>query len=62
MTCECGGKLVVTDSVHVTNDEIYRRRKCKKCSRVIFTSEFEVEHDECFKELWNKNYRKRRLK
>ena len=38
MKCPCGGELRVNDTV--TNGlRTYRRRKCKECGRIIFTTE-----------------------
>ena len=37
---ECGGKSIVIDSREIEN-EIFRKRKCKKCGRKFFTTEIE---------------------
>ena len=42
MICKCGGKLGVIDSRAFRPDEVIRKRKCKICGAVIFTSEKEV--------------------
>ena len=42
MICKCGGKLGVIDSRAFRPDEVVRKRKCKVCGAVIFTSEKEV--------------------
>ena len=58
MICpKCGGPIKSTDSVHTEENETYRRKKCKLCSHVFYTVEFEVERDENFKETWYGNHR-----
>lgn len=57
MLCKCGSKMSVADVVK-TEDEIYRKRVCKDCGKVIFTLEFEIEYDENVSRIWNDNYRR----
>lgn len=59
MKCsKCGGKLAVKDTVHnVTDNEVYRKRVCPDCSAIIFTTEFEVETDKNYLELYNGYHR-----
>lgn len=47
----CGGKLGVYDGVCNENNEVYRRRKCKKCRKAIFTVEYEI-HETAAKEIY----------
>lgn len=65
MICKCGGKLGVIDSRAFRPDEVVRKRKCKVCGAVIFTSEKEVgiiEGNERFRELYRKMDEKKREK
>lgn len=41
MKCECGGSMVVTNTVS-SDDEIYRERRCSICKKIIYTEEFET--------------------
>lgn len=47
----CGGKLEVVDTVRNTED-VYRRRKCTACNRLVYTLESEVEPDAAFRNNW----------
>lgn len=62
MRCsKCGSKLHVKDTVHnLADNEVYRKRICDKCGFVIFTTEFEVEADMDYLELWYSNHRHRK--
>lgn len=64
MTCpKCGSKTAVTDCVDNHSDnEYYRRRKCKDCGYRFYTLEFEAELDENFKSAWYGNHRSELLK
>lgn len=67
---DCGVKTFVSDSViDKENNEIYRERTCVSCKKVFFTTEFIVDEDEKFRELWyelkrqyNRNQKKEREK
>lgn len=48
----CGGKLEVVDVVRDL-DDVYRRRKCKSCGKLVFTFESEVEPTDSFRAAWN---------
>lgn len=53
MICpSCNGKLEVVDVVRDV-DDIYRRRKCKSCGQLIYTTESEVKPDTAFRAAWN---------
>lgn len=62
MKCpNCGKKLLVKDTVHnVADNEVYRKRVCECCDKIIFTTEFEVEADMDYMELWYSNHRHRK--
>ena len=62
MKCpNCGKKLLVKDTVHnVADNEVYRKRICKECGETIFTTEFEVDPDMDYMELWYSNHRHRK--
>ena len=64
MTCpKCGSKTAVIDNVNNRSDnEYYRRRKCKDCGYRFYTLEFEAELDENFKSAWYGNHRSELLK
>lgn len=52
MICpSCNGKLGVVDMVRDTQD-VYRRRKCKACGRLVYTLESEVEPDSVYRNNW----------
>lgn len=52
MVCpECNGKLRVIDMVRDTQD-VYRRRKCTVCNRLIYTLESEVEPSAEYRNNW----------
>lgn len=54
MLCNsCGGRLDVIEVLRDT-DDIYRRRKCKKCGRLLYSHEAFVEPDDSFRATWNK--------
>ena len=62
---KCGGKTFVSYSVEdKENNEVYRERTCVSCSKVFYTTEFIVEDDAAFRELWyelrNKYQRERK--
>jgi len=69
---KCEHKTFISDSVaDKENNEIYRERTCTnpKCCNVFFTSEFIVEDNAVFRELWhemkrqyNRNQKKEREK
>lgn len=62
MLClSCGGKLEVIEVLRDT-DDIYRRRKCKVCGRLLFSHESFVEPDESFRSTWNELDRSNRNK
>lgn len=51
-------KIGVVDTVQNDDDrEIYRRRKCRNCGKVLYTIEFEAPYDDQFSEDWTKYYR-----
>ena len=53
MICvSCGGKLEVVDVLRDT-DDVYRRRKCKLCGRLLYSHESFVEPDDSFRATWN---------
>lgn len=53
MVCpDCGGKLTVVDTVR-DEDDVYRRRKCAVCGRLVYTLESEVEADAKYHSNWN---------
>ena len=52
MVCPvCYSKLEVVDTVRDT-DDIYRRRKCKACGKLVYTLESEVEPDAAYRNTW----------
>lgn len=52
---DCGTKTFVSYSVEDReNDEVYRERTCVSCGKVFYTTEFIVEDDAAFRELWSK--------
>lgn len=62
MLCEtCGGKLEVIEVLRDT-DDIYRRRKCRICGRLLYSHEFFVEPDDSFRATWNELDRDKRNK
>jgi hypothetical protein len=44
----------------LTDDENYRKRKCKDCGKTCYTIEFEAIENEDFKKTWIKHYRRRK--
>lgn len=53
MLCpECNGKLEVVETVK-NLDYIYRRRRCKSCGQLIYTTEKEVSPTTAFRSAWN---------
>lgn len=59
MKCpECGCETRMVDSVNVSNNETFRKRKCVSCDHIFYTAEFEVEHNQAFKDEWTKYHRK----
>lgn len=63
MTCpKCNGKIQNIKSVAVSNNEVFKRKKCLECGHVFHTVEFEVEVTPQFKKEWNhyeRNYSNR---
>jgi transcriptional regulator NrdR family protein len=52
---DCGVKSFVSDSaIDKENNELYRERTCTRCGKVFFTTEFVVDEDDKFRELWLK--------
>lgn len=52
--CKSGAR--VTDSIRISeHNEVYRRRTCLECGHIFYTAEMEVDHNDQFKKLWNKN-------
>ena len=52
---DCGVKTFVSDSApDKKNNELYRERTCVRCHKTFFTTEFIVEEDDKFRELWLK--------
>lgn len=50
---ECGGSLMVQRAVFdEVNQEVYRRRKCDNCGRVVFSIEYEIETTDKVEQLW----------
>ena len=48
----CDGKLEVVETVRNV-DYVYRRRRCKSCGHLIYTTESEVNPDTSFRSVWN---------
>lgn len=45
MICpECEGKTKVIDS-RVVEENVFRKRECKECGKIIYTEETEIEDD-----------------
>ena len=61
MRCEnCGGTLEVNGICH-TDNFFVRRRKCKKCNKVIYTAEVNLySAEKIYKDIINEKNRKRR--
>ena len=59
MTCpKCGSDTFVTYSI-ADGDSVYRKRKCKKCSHVFYTTEAVAEKSHYkYKILWSEKIRK----
>lgn len=59
MTCpKCKGKVVSIDSsINNTDNEVYRKKKCRDCGETFYTVEFEVIENDRFKKAWNANHR-----
>lgn len=64
MKCpKCHDKLYAIDVVKNTfTGEIYHKRQCKKCNRIVYTVKFEVTYDDTLAKGWNKFYRHKRKK
>ena len=53
MICtQCGSKLEVVDTVR-DDDDVYRRRRCKACGKLVYTLESEVEPNAEYHSNWN---------
>ena len=50
MRCSCGGNMRVTNTI-VYGFVVWRRRKCVKCERKIWTAEMEDEPEDP-KKIW----------
>jgi transcriptional regulator NrdR family protein len=61
MTCpKCNGKIQVSDTVHNEKEnEIMRKRDCRRCGYQFFTIEYEVIVNQKFLEEWDIHHRKR---
>ena len=61
MVCpECkSANISVVDTMPGNYNEVYRRRKCKDCKRLIYTVEFEFKDESLFGELYSQSYRKK---
>lgn len=58
MKCpKCEGDVRIIDCVNTQYNEVYRKRKCTKCSHVLYTCECIVYPDSEFKEEWNLSHR-----
>lgn len=62
MVCpECKSvNITVMDTMPGDYNEVYRRRKCQDCKRLIYTVEFEFKDDSLFRALYSKASSKRR--
>lgn len=58
MICSCGGELKSYDQVHLPDNKIMRKRKCKECGKFVYTIEYEIEYTDTAKYKWNLNHRK----
>ena len=60
MRChKCKGESRVIDSVHTSDNENYRKRKCLECGRIFYTCEYMVYPNEEFMEEWYASHRKK---
>lgn len=59
MLCpKCDGKATVIDgSTNTTDNERYRKMKCKECGHIFYTSEIPAEFNPKFEALYKKNAR-----
>ena len=48
----CDGKLEVVEVVR-NIDYVYRRRRCKACGHLVYTTEAEVNPSANFRAVWN---------
>lgn len=55
----CNGKLEVVETVKDL-DFVYRRRRCKSCGQLIYTTEKEVSPNPEFRAVWNTYARDKR--
>lgn len=55
----CGGSLKVIETRH-DGAETYRQKRCKKCGKLVYTLEFEIEYDEQVDAIWKSIMRKHR--
>ena len=55
MVCpKCGGKTKVNKTIQIKDDnEVYRNRKCLACGHSFYTTEFEVDFEGIYKEIWD---------
>lgn len=62
MTCPiCGGKTYITDS-RPECDAVHRKRVCKECSHVFFTTEMESVSSEDLRRMHREQWHERRKK
>lgn len=47
----CSSKLKVVDTVR-NDEEVYRRKRCTVCGKLVFTRELEVEPDPEYRNIW----------
>lgn len=60
MICpECNGKLEVVETVR-DSDYVYRRKRCKSCGQLIYTTEKAVVPNPEFRNVWNTYARDKR--
>jgi transcriptional regulator NrdR family protein len=57
--CNCSSCTTIDTVQNRTDNEVYRKRKCRDCGHIFYTSEFEVEYSDQFKKDWNKHYRRK---
>lgn len=47
----CSNKLKVVETVR-NDEEVYRRKRCTVCGKLVFTLESEVEPDSAYRNNW----------